>query len=187
MPSRALGQRCSWSCIQTLPTLGPCTPKLLLTLPNPARVEATPICNNYSRASLSLHYLLLLPLPWIAGDRDTIKAQNISFWTVRASFGRKLPLFLSTTAPSAGQGRGWFPLQPAWSTLCLLSSDCSRGTLPSAGTEPCKDISARYNKHPPLSWVSSLILTIRGERCIPVMTAEAGKRQPKGTCQLPPC
>lgn len=55
-----------------------------------------------------LHYLLLLPLPWIAGDRDTIKAQNVSFWTVRASFGRKLPLFsppLPLLLVRAGQGR----------------------------------------------------------------------------------
>lgn len=79
------------------------------------------------------HYLLLLPLPRIAGDRETIKAQNISFWTGRASFGRKLPLFspsLPLLLGREGKGKVWFPLQAAWSTQSLLSSDCSGVNAP---------------------------------------------------------
>lgn len=50
----AFGQKCSWSCVQTLPTLGPSTSKLLPTLTKHSEPGAAPICDNYNRVSLAL-------------------------------------------------------------------------------------------------------------------------------------
>lgn len=52
--ARAFGQKCSWSCVQTLPTLGPSTSKPLPASPKHSEAGAAPICDNYSRVSPAL-------------------------------------------------------------------------------------------------------------------------------------
>lgn len=75
-----------------------------------ARREQLPSAIITAEFPPPLHCSFLLPLPWVAGGRDTIKARNISFWAGRASFGRKLPLFSRPLPLLLGrEGKGMVP------------------------------------------------------------------------------